>query len=197
MKFNKYCKLTLVLLLLISFILFSFSHQISSFRSAYTHGSLYQQIIFACSENLFEQYTDLTVSKYNGIKSKDGNYVNCYNKKVTYNKHYYEISYINSNNKNLYAFIKSDFDNANLTIYFYHDYYSINMLYKSDKSDRYILSTRFNVNLDFDTDNLSLEDEESYNNTLKIISESTIKETIGIFYREANNDMKIIYDKLN
>ncbi len=194
MKFNKYCKLTLVLLLLISIILFSFSHHISSFKSAYTRGSLYQQIIFACSENLFEQYTDLTVSKYKGIKSKDGNYVNCYNKKVTYNKHCYEISYINSNDKNLYAFIKSNFGNANLTIYFYHDYYSINMLYESDS---YSFSTCFNVNLDFDTDNLSLEDEENYKKTLKIISESTIKETIEIFYREANNDMKIIYDKLS
>lgn len=196
MKFNKYCK-TAVIVLFISSIIFSFSHHIGSFKQAYIYENLYQQIKFACGENLFEKYADMTVSEYNGIKLQNGNKAYTYNKKVKYNGHDYRISYINFNDKNSFiypcAFIKSNFGNANLTIYFYYDYYSIQMLYNCDSHS---FSTLFNINLDFDTKNLSLEDEENYKKTLKVISENIIKESIEVFNNQAKKDMDTIYNNI-
>lgn len=196
MRFNKYCK-TAVIVLFVSTVIFSFSHNIDSFKLAYIYGNLYQQIKFACNENLFEQYSDITVSEYNGIKLQNGNKTYIYSKKVIYNGNNYEISYINLNDKNCFiypcAFMKSNFENTNLTIYFYYDYYSIQMLYNCDNDS---FSTRFNINLDFDTKNLSLEDAENYKKTLTVISENTIKESIEVFNNQANKDMDTIYNNI-
>lgn len=67
------------------------------------------------------------------------------------------------------------------------------MLYNCDSHS---FSTLFNINLDFDTKNLSLEDEENYKKTLKVISENTIKESIEVFNNQAKKDMDTIYNNI-